>query len=211
MKKETEERIKDFIDITFEAAEQNINNDDNTPLFSQAVLALAEDKGYVIMIPWSNETKLKLLEEVGMECFDKKAYQVALISDAAMKTYTRPVLDETEVPLAYPASMRKDCLMLMYVDFMDPKENMCRSYPYKKIDKKLVREPELGAEYGKITSHLNQAMALGFMKAAMLEEVKLQEITEFSQENAAIVYKAMLAKYPGASLGDLPDGASNEH
>jgi hypothetical protein len=197
--------LSDFVELSFEVAKNKDIKDSNTPLITPSVMALSEKQPLIMMLPWEDgESKLAMLQAVGEKCHEVEAYNVALISDAALKSYTHKITSEEEVPLAYPSSMRTDCFILVYIDFKDPKENFIRTYPYKKVDGKIVREPESTSKTDKISSILMESLSFGFIRAAMFSEFKAREAPQFDNGVGDDMLKCVLERYPGAALGREP-------
>lgn len=209
MDKVIEQLMDGFVDHAFDIAAGKAKKHVDDSKIAPAALCIPSDgtQNHIIFLPWNDETKIPLIEELGRTCFEKKLLKMALLHDAAMKTYEH-LPDATEVPLTYPPEMRMECLILIYVDFMDPKENTVKVYPYKIVDGAIVRDKVIDFKKDAMGMGGNVfgALCMGFTKYAMTDEIVRSEITpdKLNRELGDDILKKVLVKYPGAFLGHSP-------
>lgn len=203
-----------FVNHAFSIVEQNLAKDCNVTKVTSAAMGIREsnDNDFLVMLPWKDdETKVQMLNELGMLCYEEKLKSIAVLNDAIMKQYDHKEVCETEKPITYPPSMRIDCIMLCYIDFKDSKENMLKVYPYKITEGRLIREepliPFTGDTIVEMDSLLMSCISLGFLKAAMFDQYQKKEIvdTSFSKDIGNMLLQEVLKEYPGAALGKNPE------
>jgi len=203
--------LEDFVNHGFSIAEENVDKDCDTTRVTSAALGISESakSGFLAELPWEDDkSKILMLHELGKKCYEEKMVSVALLNDAAMKQYKNKPDHDTELPLTYPPDMRVDCLILCFIDFKNPKENLFKSHPYKITGGKLVREEPISFVDSMVSmdSLLMNCISLGFLKAAIFDQYQKKEIlnTSFSKEVGDMLLKEVLKEYPGATLGNTP-------
>lgn len=202
MEKELEEVINGFVEQGFTIAQKNVNTDGRK--VEPVVFVFGENQIYVILVPWdNNEAKIATLKEVGKKCVELDAHRLALLVDVAMKKYDNPEdalyasrNPETEAPLSYPESMRIDGLLINYMDFKDPDDELLRMYPYKVKDGQIVREPMQDLP-GNFTGTLKNALTFGFVQACIMKEFRIREMDTMDTTLVEDILDTIIKDYPG--------------
>jgi hypothetical protein len=161
------------------------------------------------MLPWSDdESKITMLQELGNTCFEKNLTSIALLNDAIMKSFENKPDSVIKMPSEFPVTDRIDCVTLIYIDFMDSKENTLRAYPYKILDGKIIREEVVTFKDSIISmdSLIISCITMGFLKAAILDEYSRKEILDsaFTKEVGDMLLMEVLRRYPGIVIGGSP-------
>ena len=194
-------------------ASRDPSKDPNGTNFRPLAVILSDTKILEVPTNWtddsSKETNLRILGET---CLVEGCYRIILINDVVFKTYAQKPDTLTEQPLCYPPSMRKEGLILSYIDFKDSKKNLFRVYPYKFTENTLVKEATIDFTHQNIMaldSFMMTNISYGFTRAAMLDMMQKKELLNqsFSLEFGDKMLKEVLAEFPGATLGkDLLGG-----
>jgi hypothetical protein len=221
MTKDIQIMLDGFVNHAFSIVEENLAKDCNVTKVTSAAMGIQEsgENNFLAMLPWEDdESKVRMLNELGMLCYDEKLMSVALVNDAVMKQYAHKDVCETDKPITYPPDMRVDCVILCYINFKDPKENMFKAYPYKITEGKLIREEPLsftGDTIAAMDSLIMNCVSFGFLKAAIFDQYQKKEIVDasFSKDVGDMLMQDVLKEYPGATLGNLPNfrGTNESH
>lgn len=82
------------------------------------------------------EDKYRMYEALGSILYDKGCSEVILLNDCAMRAVDAGAkIDETELPLTYPESMRTEVLVFMHINFKN--KDKYHLIPYKKNGKEV--------------------------------------------------------------------------
>jgi hypothetical protein len=208
MREDIENLIEKFVDKSFEVARESIHKDCNSTKVTPVAFGFS-DSGTdhcMILLPWEDdESKCSMLKELGSKCYEENLMSVAFICDAVMKSYSKKPDSITEMPLTFPPNERIDCLILVHIDFKDPKENQFNVYPYKIVDGNIAREKPViyNDPSSSMDSLVMSCIAYGFLNAATFDEYLKREILKesFTKEVGKVLLLAVLEKYPGAALG----------
>lgn len=204
---ELSEILKSYVDHAFDVLKEETSKDSNKTSFITTALGITENSNHhVILLPWENDDqKIVYSRELGKKCFNDRLFKLAIISDAVMKTYNHKPDPITEQPLSYPLNMRKECLVLLFVDFMAPNKNFYQVNPYSLSEKKVIREEALQIinNVESMGSAILSNISYGFVSAAMLDLLKKKEVTDdqLSIQLGDTLLKEVLQEYPGATLG----------
>lgn len=196
-----------FVDRAFLDLGLSPQKDLNNAGFKPIALAFSDEKIEAILCTWSNdETKVKELRELGEKCYNEKLPKIALINDAVYKVYNQVPDPITDLPLSYPPGMRQECLMLLFIDFKDHKNNFISVHPYSIENGTIIRGKDVqifNNDLKAMDSLMMSNISFGFTKAAMMDVFQEKEITheQLSIEQGDRVLKEVLNRFPGATLG----------
>ena len=198
--------LSDFVDHAFKILGDTPPSNSTGSALMPAALAMSDDKDFLILLTWNDEaSRTEMLRQLGEKCYKDNLLNLGYINDGAMKAYETKPDANTDLPLMYPPSMRKECLILMVLDFMDSKNNYIKIYPYKRNDKGIIREADFDFQGGMeiMDSSIMSNISFGFVRAAMLDLFEQKEILDsaLTPEIGDKLLMEALVKYPGATLG----------
>jgi hypothetical protein len=197
--------IAQGFNIASEKLAEQPDRDSNSPLIGPIVFGFGDIRNYVMPLSWGDdEEKVAVIREAGKTCFKNNCKKAVMITESAMKQSSHLPEDPSEMPLSYPPSMRVDCLILFYFDFISPINNTLRMFPFKILNNKLVRDPETDLSSFEMQSPLTGYFLMGFTAAAMVEEMCIGEFITLNEEINKELLSRVLIKYPGA-LGNTLD------
>jgi len=218
MDKNLEKLYMDFVNYGFEEASKNSGLDSNQIRMTPMALGIDKDMeaSNLFKLPWVDDhSKIELLIELGSVCFERNINKIGLIIDTAMKQYETPLDGITDQPLTYPPNMRVDCIVLLYIDFMDADERVFRVFPYTITEGTLVRKEELKFDKNNMNSRISDGIFFGFIKSAMLSSMQEKKImnSQLSNEIGDKILKEVIEKYPGVFLkkDELTDSMEENH
>lgn len=115
------------------------------------VAFLNGEKEAVVGCPFSDDTKILVLQQVGAMAHKLHSTEIFVVTDAYMRTIDpkdiQRVQDnwDTERPSTYPSSMRVDCLVISKIVPNNPKEDKVLTIIYEVKNKEVIikREEEI--------------------------------------------------------------------
>ena len=208
--------IEDIVNYTFELAQENVDKDCNNTKVVPVAFCISDiaangypipkDDDTVIMLPWEDdEQQTEMLRMVGDKCYKNNKSKVIIILDAAMKEFNHEPDFVTDQPLTYPENMRVECFVLFYIDFLDAEENFFRVFPYKRVGDKVIRIEDNSSRNSRVVFNnpVPGFICFGFLKAGIVDEYVKRNIidNQFNKDVGDTLLRAVLEKYPGATLG----------
>lgn len=196
------ELLNVIVEKEFSIAEERLSEDSNSSLIIPSVYAITDKGINVIMLPFDDESKGSMLKSAGRKCYEWKCHQIALIADVAYKHYEEKDIDDTELPLTYPQSMRSDALLLQYVDLKNKDNNTVIISPYSIENNKIIRKKCEYKNEDELRSRLIYHLLIGFMSYFLKEKTSDIPIESLDIDDVMTIGDELVKIYPG--LIDAP-------
>ena len=204
MKQETINILTGLIKETLLSIEDTEVSDSNACSFPQTAFVFdKEGKMSVIVLPFDGKDKKEVLFSLGLQCYKKGIVRIALMMEVAIKSSTSEDIDPSEMPLAYPPEMRKEAIIIQYMNLQDGNDQCMLVQPYSIINNKVKKNSSELQTHAKYQSGILRTVLSGFVKHYITSRIEKHKVEDLTEELAISIVTELKKEYP--ALTDISE------